>query len=178
MTGNDFRPSGAAPGTLDADFEATMTFNSPPAAVFEALTTASGLASWWAPVSGSGLAGGELTFVFGGQPVVMRVDEAERPSVVRWTTVASEPLPDWVGTVISFDISPDQNGGSRLHFRHAGLTPRLECFTECRKGWEQYLPSLVGYVDSGHGNPFGSATDTRAARWQERQAAGANQMRS
>ncbi|HVA92119.1 MAG TPA: SRPBCC domain-containing protein [Chloroflexota bacterium] len=172
MTDSGFTSSSAAaPSTLDADFAATMSFKSPADTVFEALTTPAGLARWWAPVSGSGLTGGELTFVFGDHPVLLRVDQAERPSVVRWTVLASAPLPDWVGTTISFDVSPLETGGSRLHFRHTGLTPRLECFDMCREGWEQYLPSLVDYVDSGQGNPFGSAGDTRAARLQTRQAA-------
>jgi len=171
MTDTGFTSSSEAPSTLDADFEATMSFKAPEDAVFEALTTPSGLASWWTKVSGSGLAGGELTFLFGDDPLVMRVDKAERPSVVRWTALAFEPLPDWVGTSMSFDVSPHGRGGSRLRFRHTGMTPRLECFSSCSKGWEQYLASLVDYVDSGQGNPFGSTSDMRAASWQARQAA-------
>jgi hypothetical protein len=85
--------------------------------------------------------------------VVMRVDKAARPSVVRWTALAFEPLPDWAGTTISFDVSPNENGGSRLHFRHTGMTPRVECFNDCSLGWRNYLASLVAYVDLGQGNP-------------------------
>ncbi|HVA89775.1 MAG TPA: SRPBCC domain-containing protein [Chloroflexota bacterium] len=146
----------------DTDFEATMSFKSSADAVFDALTTPSGLANWWTKVSGSGLEGGELRFMFGDDPLSMRVDKAERPSVVRWTALAFEPLPDWEGTTISFDVSPNEHGGSRLHFQHTGMTPRLECFNTCSKGWEQYLASLVDYVDSGQGNPFGSTSDPRA----------------
>lgn len=141
------------PATLDTDFAAILSFNAPADAVFAVLTTPSDLARWWTNVSGSGLAGGELTFVFGNDPLVMRVDEAKRPSVVRWTPLAFAPLPDWVGTTISFNVSPNETGGSRLHFRHRGLTPQLECFNECSKGWGQCLASLVDYVDAGEGNP-------------------------
>ena len=142
-----------APTTLDADFAATLSFNAPAEAVFEALTTPAGLARWWTSwtsISGSGLAGGELTFVGGGDPLVLRVDEAERPSVVRWTPTRS-PLPDWVGTTITIAISPNESGGSRLHFRHAGLTPQLECFDLCSNHWGLYLARLVDYVDRGGG---------------------------
>jgi len=167
MTDTGFTSSAGASSVLDADFEATMSFQAPADAVFDALTTPSSLVRWWTSwttISGSGLAGGELTFVFGDDRLVMRVDQAERPSVVRWTALASfEPVQDWVGTTISFDVSPTETGGSRLHFRHRGLTPRLECFNTCRKGWEQYLPSLVDYVDSGQGNPIGSSSGMRAA---------------
>jgi uncharacterized protein YndB with AHSA1/START domain len=126
MTDNGFTPSSAASSTQDADFESTMTFKAPSDDVFEALTTPAGLTGWWTNVSGSGLEGGELTLVFGDDPLVMRVDTAERPSTVRWTALAFEPLPDWAGTSISFDVTPIETGGSRLHFRHTGMTPRLE----------------------------------------------------
>ncbi len=42
-------------------------------------------------------------------------------------------------------------------FRHQGLRPRFECYDMCRTGWDQYLPSLQDYVDSGTGNPFSPA---------------------
>lgn len=41
------------------------------------------LTAWWTNASGSGLAGGELRFMFGDDALVIRVDEAERPSAVR-----------------------------------------------------------------------------------------------
>jgi hypothetical protein len=80
----------------------------------------------------------------------MRVDESTPPSTVTWTTLVCGPAPDWVGTSISFSLSPGEQGGSRLHFRHVGLTPRLECFDQCQAGWNYHLPNLVAYVDTGH----------------------------
>jgi uncharacterized protein YndB with AHSA1/START domain len=163
MTDTGFSPSPAESSTPDAGYESTVILKAAADAVFDALTTPSGLQAWWCPsVSGSGLEGGELTFLFGDDPLVMRVDKAERSSVVRWTALAFEPLPDWVGTTISFDVSPDENGGSRLRFRHTGMTPQLECFDFCTKSWENYLVSLVDYLDSGKGSPFGS--DSAEAR--------------
>ncbi|MGI8689070.1 MAG: SRPBCC family protein, partial [Thermomicrobiales bacterium] len=157
MTDTGFTSLLEAPGTMDADFEATVSFTSPADAVFDALTTPSGLTGWWMKASGSGLAGGELTFVNDDNSVVVRVDTAERPSVVRWTVLAAfGPFEDWLGMTISFDVSPDEGGGARLHFRHTGLTPQLECFDTCSAGWNHYLPRLVAYVDSGRGNPVAS----------------------
>src|SRR5450759_662125 len=142
MTDTGFTPSPAASGAPDADFESAVTLTSPPAAVFDALTTTAGLSGWWCPsVSGSGLQGGELTFLFGNDPLVMRVDAAARPSAVRWTALAFEPLPDWVGTTISFDVTPAENGGSRVRFRHTGMTPRLDCYSFCSQSWQGYLAS-------------------------------------
>jgi len=152
-----------------AGYQSTKTFESAPGAVFNALTSVSAIARWWAPATGSGVAGGEITLTFGGQEVRIRVDEADRPARVCWTVLVSVPLPDWAGTTITFDIGPYRDG-STLRFTHHGLTPQLECFSMCRAGWTQYLASLVDYVDRNGGNAFGSAADERAAAWREQQA--------
>ena len=144
-----------SPSLQNADYTSTLSFAAPPDSVFDALTSLSGLSSWWTPAHGSGLAGGELTFVFGDDRVVMRVDEAARPSAVRWTVTAISfaSLQDWLGTTISFAVSPDNHGGARLQFHHSGLTPQLECFDTCSSGWRQALATLVSSVDHGTGLP-------------------------
>ncbi|MDQ6637936.1 MAG: SRPBCC domain-containing protein [Candidatus Dormibacteraeota bacterium] len=110
------------------------------------------MAGWWTSVSGSGLKGGELTFVFGGHgPLVLRVDEAERPALVRWAVISSEPTPEWAGTTISFELTPRSAGGCDLSFRHKGLAPRLECYNDCKNGWDHFVPSLRDYVETGEG---------------------------
>jgi uncharacterized protein YndB with AHSA1/START domain len=153
-----------------AGYQSTKNFESAPGAVFDALTSADAITTWWVPATGSGAAGGEITLEFGGQEVRIRVDEADRPARVCWTVLVSEPLPDWAGTAITFDIAPAGEGSTVLHFTHHGLTPQLECFSMCRAGWTQYLASLVDYVDRDGGTAFGSAADERAAAWREHQA--------
>lgn len=147
----------------DDDYQATVLFDAPPEAVFEALTTTAGLASWWRPVSGSGAEGGDLRFVFGwtarikgptlAEELLIRVDHAQRPSTVEWTVVECGFLPDWVGTRPCFELTPRETGGCALRFRHRGLTPRLECFSTCKPGWDHYLASLHDYVEYGQGRP-------------------------
>jgi uncharacterized protein YndB with AHSA1/START domain len=148
---------------LDRDDEAQLTLAASPGDVFDALTTLAGLAAWWAPVSGDGRAGGELTFSFTvGAAAVMRVDEAEADAAaaarVRWTVLACH-LEDWVGTTVHFDLDGLPTGGTELRFRHAGLTPRLECFSDCKNGWDHFIPSLRAYVELGTGEPFMSDAD-------------------
>jgi uncharacterized protein YndB with AHSA1/START domain len=160
-------PSSTTHPDLDASYRAELAINAPPDAVFDALTTPSGLAAWWTPVSGSGLAGGELRFVFrDDEPCVMQVTAAQRPSTVRWTCLGYKYVPDWAGTTLSFAIQPGASGGSLLTFVHTGLTPRLECYSDCKSGWDHFLPSLRQYVESGTGQPNGSSGDLarRAAR--------------
>lgn|SRR5487761_667108 len=146
------------------DYRTTVLFASPPDAVFDAVTSVDGLARWWAPVTGSGTAGGELRFAFGTLGAKRtRVDEASRPARVSWTVLVSEPLPDWAGTQITFDMAPAA-GGSVLYFSHHGLTPQLDCFAMCYAGWTQFLASLVDYVDHDGGTPFGAPVGERAAQ--------------
>jgi uncharacterized protein YndB with AHSA1/START domain len=148
---------------LDQDYQYRVTLNASPDVVFEALTTTAGLARWWTPVTGDGLAGGKLTFSFGpAARAVMRVDAAEPGARVRWTNLACV-AEDWVGTTVQFELEATPAGGTELRFRHAGLTPRLECYSDCESGWDHFIPSLRAYVETGTGNPNGSAAD-RARR--------------
>jgi uncharacterized protein YndB with AHSA1/START domain len=158
---------------LDQDYVSRLTLNASPDAVFDALTTLDGLAAWWTPVTGSGLTGGQLSFDFGPtSQAVMRVDLAERGVGVHWTNVACH-VTDWVGTTLHFDITPTPTGGTELRFRHAGLTPRLECFSDCKSGWDHFIPSLGAYVETGVGHPTQSEADLarRAAHAKQRASA-------
>jgi uncharacterized protein YndB with AHSA1/START domain len=154
---------------LDEDYRSRLTLTASTDAVFDALTTIEGLAAWWTPVTGDGLTGGQLTFSFGSESqAVMRVDAAERKVGVRWTNIACH-VQDWVGTTLHFDLEALPAGGTELRFRHAGLTPRLECFRDCQSGWDHFIPSLGAYVETGVGQPNQSAADlarreTRARR--------------
>jgi len=159
---------------MNDDYQVRLTLQASPDYVFDALTTVEALGQWWTPVEGSGLADGELTFTFGpGSTAVMRVDAAERGVGVVWTNVACM-LDDWVGTSVHFDLTPTQSGGTDLDFRHAGLTPRLECFNDCKSGWDHFIPtSLRDYVETGTGHPNGSDADLarREVREQKRTVA-------
>ncbi len=102
---------------------------------------------------------GQLRITFDGieDLLIVRVSQATRPSVVIWEDESCAFLPDWVGTKPAFDVARCTAGGSDLRFRHDGLNPGLECYDMCRAGWEQYLPSLRDYLETGEGNPFTSA---------------------
>ena len=158
---------------LDADYTVELPIEASPDAVFEALTEIPGLGAWWTSVTGSGVAGGELRFTFDrpDQPCVMQVIAADPPSLVRWQSAGYDPLPVWTGTTVTFTIEPRGDAASTLLFRHEGLTPRLECYSDCSSGWGHFLPSLRNLVESGAGHPFGSPSDVqrRELRWGRRQ---------
>jgi uncharacterized protein YndB with AHSA1/START domain len=156
--------------TTTDDFRSTKTFAAAPDTVFSALTDIDALTGWWTPAGGGADAGETLRFLMGDQEVVMRVEEAGRPSQVRWSVLVCEPAADWVGTSITFDLEPG-GAGTELHFRHHGLNPGLECFGTCQAGWTHFLASLVDYVDRGAGSPNPPADAQRFAAWRAEHAA-------
>jgi uncharacterized protein YndB with AHSA1/START domain len=135
------------------DFQAVLTIKATPDAVFNAFTNPADLTNWWTPASGVGTTGGELVFRFGDQRLFCRVDDAERPSRVRWSVLRCEPVPDWLGTEIAVDLSPTGDGGTCIDFRHHGLTPQLECFEMCQNGWTHHLGDLINAFEAGNGIP-------------------------
>jgi uncharacterized protein YndB with AHSA1/START domain len=144
--------------TSASDYTNSIHIQAPPEAVFQALVTVTGVAGWWGPASGSGTEGGELHLAFSfDEPQVFHVDTATRPSAVVWTVRDGAWLPDWTGTTISFQLSEGQAGGCELRFRHQGLTKKLECYDSCSKGWDQVLPSLRAYAETGCGSPWGGS---------------------
>ena len=112
MTDITEQPAGTPAGTptlpagTNADYQKTIRVKASPEAVFDALVTVSGLTAWWSRATGSGDAGGELRFFMNvPEPCVMHVDEATRPTSVRWTVTECSFLSDWVGTRPVFTIT-------------------------------------------------------------------------
>ncbi|GAA4973159.1 uncharacterized protein YndB with AHSA1/START domain [Nonomuraea thailandensis] len=146
--------------TSTADYRTTMRVKASPDALFDALTTITGLTAWWNPATGSGATGGELRFLMNAsEPLVIHVDAATRPTSVRWTVIDCPFLPDWIGTRPAFTITPLDGDTSELVFRHQGLSEGLECFGMCSRSWEHYMTSLRDYLEAGCGSPFGSPAD-------------------
>ena len=145
---------------MTTDYEKTLRIEASADDVFDAVTTADGLTAWWTEADGIGTTDGELRFTMTApEPLRVRVDEAHRPSSVRWTVVECTFERDWEGTHPTFTIAPLGDGASELTFRHVGLTDELECIDMCTQGWNHYLGSLRSYVETGRGDPRGSEAD-------------------
>ena len=154
-----------------ADYQTTIRVMATPDALFDALTTVSGLAAWWSPATGSGGTGGELSFLMNApEPLVIHVDDATRPTSVRWTVTDCPFLPDWIGTRPTFTITPIDGETTELHFRHFGLDDRLECIDMCTRGWNHYMTSLCDHLQIGRGSPIGSPGDKARRQAEARQA--------
>jgi uncharacterized protein YndB with AHSA1/START domain len=141
-------------------YQTTVRVKASPDALFEALTTTTALGAWWNPATGSGETGGELRFIMSApEPLVIHVDEAARPTSVRWTVTDCSFLPDWIGTRPTFTITPVDGDTSELRFHHQGLSEELECIDMCTKSWNHYMTSLRDYLEGGQGSPYMSPGD-------------------
>ena len=148
--------------TSTTDYRTTVRTNAPAEVVFDALTTTDALAAWWSPVTGSGLAGGELRFpmVADQPPLRIRVDEATRPLTVRWTVTECTFMRDWVDTEPTFTITPIDDTSCELTFEHRGLNDMLDCKDMCSRSWDHFVgTSLRELAEGGTGAPNRSPRD-------------------
>ena len=144
------------------DFRTRVTLRAPAGSVYRALTTPDGLRGWWSADADVGTEVGErIRFNWSASDYTeMRVDGLDPDVAVDWTCVAQHDrnLPDpreWVGTTLSFRLSPRPDGATRLDFVHRGLRPKLDCYDACENGWAYFLGrSLRGLVETGSGLPW------------------------
>jgi len=148
--------------TTSTDYRISVRIDAPAGAVFDAVTTTEALSAWWSQVTGSGMTDGELRFpmVADHRPLLIHVDEATRPTTVRWTVTECTFMDDWVGTHPTFTIMPIDNGSCELNFEHRGLSDRLECKDMCSRSWDHFVgTSLREFAESGTGAPNRSPRD-------------------
>jgi uncharacterized protein YndB with AHSA1/START domain len=148
----------AEPQDLTADdYARRIDVRAPVEDTFDAIATLEGLRGWWTPLAtGSTSVGHLLRFEFEGleEHIVMRVDDADRPRLVRWTCVSHTGHPEWVGTTLSFHLVEHGPGACELSFCHLGLRPELHCYSQCEAGWQHFLLSLAAHAANGDGMPF------------------------
>ena len=145
-----------------SDYRTTIRVAAPADVMFDAVTTSEALTAWWSPVTGSGLTGGELRFpmVEDQPPLLVRVDEATRPTTVRWTVTECTFMEDWVGTQPTFIITPIDGGSFELTLEHRGLNDDLECMDMCSRSWNHFVgTSLRELAEGGPGAPNRSPRD-------------------
>jgi hypothetical protein len=142
----------------EKDYSSTFLVPNSPQEVYDAITR---VTDWWTiNTDGDTKAiGDEFTVQFGDvHRTTQRITEAVLGKRIAWQVTASK-LPwlkdseEWKGTEIIFDImsTPD---GTRLIFTHIGLTPQVECFAQCEKGWDYFIGiSLFQLLTKGAGVP-------------------------
>jgi len=127
-------------------------------AIYGALTTSKGLASFWTPQSeAEPTVGSVAVFRFAGAPVdlKMRIDGLEPGKRVAWGCQGD--FPQWQGTTVTWELSPAvQGSGITVLFRHECWGP---AYTEMDYAhvnfvWGQVVGRLKDYCETGNPQPF------------------------
>ena len=138
-----------------ADIVEELTIEASPERVFNALTQQDKIACWWTddlsvtPEVGS-LA--ELRFSQGTFVIQFEVAELDNDKKVYWITRQGPPTGHWVGTSVTWQLTPVHNG-TQLVFNHDGFTQADRRYEITRGWWEHFLASLKSYLETGKGNP-------------------------
>ena len=149
--------SASAPSVTAAhdDYTYGMQVHVPVAQAIEAVTDDSEISRWWTAVTRTERHGDDLQLFMGGDgpAVVITIEHAPGTNEVAWTVTDCPVMADWVGTKPSFVVQPGDDGSCAIAFRHVGLRPALECFDQCRAGWNHFMPSLHQFLETGEGRP-------------------------
>ena len=132
-------------------------------AVYEAVATNEGLASWWTrKVDGEPCVGGTLAFWFGGDEpgAVMEIVELAPSHRVVWRCV--EGPADWRDTTITFDLH-DLDGEAVVLFTHDRWREPVEFMYHCSTRWAYFLLSLKTGLEGGVATPW--PDDAKIDRW-------------
>lgn len=140
-----------------ADILHMIPIAAPPAQIYEAITSAEGLRSWWTVDAEAQPEVGSLAeFRFEGGEVVMRmrVEDLREGEAVSWAVEEPSP-PEWDGTKVTWNLSPSEEG-THLLFGHRDWASTEGSFAAISYNWAYYLTSLKEYLVKGEGFPHGA----------------------
>lgn len=135
--------------------------------VFKAVSSAAGIGGWWSQeASGGSKVGDTATFVFrspAGDVIgtfVMELRELKPDQRASWRV--KDGPPEWVGTVIEFDLKQEGDYTIVL-FGHRGWREAIEFTAHCSMKWAVFMLSLRELVETGTGRP--SPVDLKIDNW-------------
>ncbi len=128
--------------------------------VFESITRQ--IPHWWTEdFEGASLKPGDVfTVRFGTTFKMMRIEEIVHSKKIVWKCMDTLiDLPhlvnqkEWKGTTIIWEINANGDD-AELTLTHIGLTPAMQCYEVCERGWESFLSSLKKLLETNQGTPF------------------------
>jgi len=132
-----------------ADIIHEFTVKGPPERVFQSFSTPAGLDSWWTKESsGETRQGDSIRLYFGAEfDWQAKVTRNEPPCAFEIQITKAHP--DWAGTVVGCELTPEGEGATRVKFHHTGWPEenehwRVSCFC-----WAMYLRVLRRNVEYG-----------------------------
>jgi hypothetical protein len=139
------------------NYHSSITVNTDAKKVFENISRVS---SWWAAgFEGQAKNPGELfTVRFGETFVSFRIVETIPGKKIVWQVIDCNlhwlsDKKEWNHTKINWDIS-QRGDKTQIDFTHIGLVPGIECYNDCKKGWDFFIQeSLFKLITEGKGLP-------------------------
>lgn len=133
-----------------------------PERLVEAVTTAKGIAGWYTPeVKMESKIGSLIALTFGDYgTITFRLEAIEPGRRASWIGV--DVPPEWKGSRVAFEVTSVKDEVD-FTFTHSGLPDPYAEFGCFNYLWGQYVRSLKFFVETGVGEPFGSAA-SKAAR--------------
>lgn len=131
-----------------------VEISAPRVSVYKAITTQTGLSSWWSTnVTVEPGIGGivDFTFVEGFNPD-MKITKLEPERSVHWRCVGGHD--NWLDNTFSFELS-DKNENTLVMFTQIYAKELSdEVYGTYNFNWGYYLDSLRMYCETGTGKPF------------------------
>lgn len=139
--------------TTTSDFTYSFKSAKSPKKIFETLLD---VRKWWSGLYEETIKGNsnklndEFTFHAGGgahyskQKLIELVPDKKIVWLVTDSNLTFLKKPDeWTNTKISFNISSEQTGKTKVTFTHEGLVSKIECYNGCVGAWTKYLEKLA-----------------------------------
>lgn len=136
-----------------SEIEHTITIKAKPETIYQALSTANGLTSWFTShVNGSGMVGTNWDLSFTNEPFFSwHITSAINPNQVAWECI--EGPGNAAGTEVEFDIQATANNQAILTIIHRGWTEDDPKFERCIEIWRTLMDHLQQYCESGVKKP-------------------------
>jgi uncharacterized protein YndB with AHSA1/START domain len=128
--------------------------SAPADTLYKALTEQEGIRSWWSLQTNAEPKVGtvsEVKFYNGGIVMQLEVETLAPNSQVVWKPISG--VPDWPGTRVTWDLSPMENGQTKLLFGHRDFANADGSLPFTGFNWAWYIISLKKYAETGTGSP-------------------------
>ncbi|NOZ52458.1 MAG: SRPBCC domain-containing protein [Gammaproteobacteria bacterium] len=138
-----------------ADMLHEIIINSAASKVYDAITSESGLKSWWtADATTQAKQGSVATFGFGGRATVfrMRIEQLEKDKIVHWHCLGDAD--EWEGTDLKFHIESTGQNQSVLHFTHTHWRSTEGWFAMCNTTWGAVIVRLKEFAEGKSSQPY------------------------
>lgn len=126
----------------------------------EAFENINRVSAWWAKnfEGHSEKLNDVFTVRFGKTFVTFKITEAIAGKRIEWRVTDCflhwlNDKTEWKDTLVRWDIST-KDGSTQIKMTHIGLTPGVECFENCKEGWDGHIQnSLFKLITQHEGVP-------------------------